>query len=189
MDLTSVNIFDLLVALGLFAAFVIGFIQGAIRRLLGIGSMVFAFLLASTLRDPFGNWLGDNWTQFPRAYSVLIGYGVLFVVFVAAFSIVIQGFYKRTNIYAKTPIVDEVVGGLLGVLEAVLLLGFVIIIVDSFPFGTTAPFSGELGFVRSLFNAIDGSQTQAIFRNSLIPGFFLLVGGFVPSDIVSAYRH
>ncbi len=188
MNLGAIDLFDLLVVLGLFAAFVLGFIQGVIRRVLGIGSMLFAFLLASNLRDSFGGWLADNWTQFPRAYSLMIGYATLFIVFTAVFSIVIQGFYKRTHIYAKTPIIDEVGGGILGVVEAVILLGIVIVILDTFPFQTTPPFSGELGFVRSLFQAVDGSSTQAVFRGTLLPAFFALVGGLVPHDVASIYR-
>lgn len=188
MDLGAIDLFDLLVLLGLFAAFILGFIQGAIRRLLGIASMLFAFLLASNLRDPFGNWLANNWTQYPRAYSLMIGFGTLFIVFALVFSIVIQGFYKRTNIYAKTPVVDEVVGGVLGIVQAFVLLGIVIVILDTFPFQSTPSFGGELGFIRSLFDAIDGSQTQAIFRGTLLPGFFAVVGGLVPADVASIYR-
>ena len=188
MDLGSFDLFDLLVVLGLFAMFVAGFIQGAIRRVLGIGSMLFAFLLAADLRDSFGNWLADNWTQFPRAYSLLIGFGVAFVVLTAAFSLIIQGFYKRTHIYAQTPIVDEIVGGLLGVLQGIVLLGIVIVIVETFPFQSTPPFGGEIGFLRSLFEAVNGSQTEAIFRGSILPAFFAVAGGLVPSDVASAYR-
>ncbi len=188
MDLGAIDLFDLLVLLGLFAAFILGFMQGAIRRVLGIAAMVFALFLASNLRDSFGGWLADNWTQFPRAYSLMIGYATLFIVFTAVFSIVIQGFYKRTHIYAQAPIVDEVVGGVLGIVEAVILLGIVIVILDTFPFQSTPPFAGELGLVRSLFQAVDGSSTQAVFRGTLLPAVFALVGGLVPSDVASIYR-
>jgi uncharacterized membrane protein required for colicin V production len=47
--LSGANLFDLVIFLSLFAAFLIGFMQGTIRRLLGILSMVFSFFLAANL--------------------------------------------------------------------------------------------------------------------------------------------
>ncbi|HEX8940336.1 MAG TPA: CvpA family protein [Candidatus Limnocylindrales bacterium] len=192
MDLAGVirssTLFDLIFFLGLFAAFVLGYIQGVIRRLLGIASMVFAFLVAANLRDPLGAFLAANWTQFPREYSYLIGFGTLFVAFTVTFSIAIQGFYKRTPISARAPVIDEILGGLLGILQGLLLVAIGIMILDSFPFRTTAPFSGELGIVRSLADAVDGSAVHGLFHDVLIPGFLLLFGGLIPADVVRFYR-
>ncbi len=183
----SSNVFDLLVVLGIVAAFILGFVQGVIRRLLGILSMLFAFLVAANLRDPLGAFLASNWT-FPRDYSYMIGFGTLFVAFTVTFSIAIQGFYRRTPLWSRAPIVDEIVGGLLGVLEALMLVGFGIVILDSFSWSTVAPFAGELGFLRTLADAVDGSQVHGFFRDVLIPGFVLLFGGLIPGDLAQAFR-
>ena len=40
----NVNRFDLLVLLFAFGMFVLGFVQGTIRRVLGLASMLFSFL-------------------------------------------------------------------------------------------------------------------------------------------------
>lgn len=192
MDLAGIirssNLFDLIFFLGLFAAFVLGFIQGVIRRLLGIASMLFAFLVAANLRDALGAFLASNWTQFPREYSYMVGFGTLFVAFMVTFSIAIQGFYKKTPLWSRAPVVDEIVGGLLGIVQALLLVGIGIIIIDSFAFRTTAPFQGELGFLRTVADAVDGSQAHGLFRDVLIPGLLLIFGGLLPADIVRAYR-
>ena len=45
------NRFDLLFLLFLFGMFVLGFMQGTIRRLLGLASMLFSFLFAANLRE------------------------------------------------------------------------------------------------------------------------------------------
>ena len=47
------------------AMFVLGFIQGTIRRLLGLASMLFSFLFAANLRDPLGDYLAQNWNAVP----------------------------------------------------------------------------------------------------------------------------
>ena len=54
----SLNIFDLLVLFFVFGFFVAGFIQGTLRRLIGLAIVVVALLFAINLRDPLGSWLG-----------------------------------------------------------------------------------------------------------------------------------
>ena len=53
--LSSINVVDILIVIGLFALFVLGYIQGTIRRLVGIGSILFSFLLAAQLSVPLGS--------------------------------------------------------------------------------------------------------------------------------------
>ena len=81
---------DLLIVVYFVAFFVLGFAQGAIRRLLGIASMLFSFLLAANLARPLGDFLSANWTQFPPEYSYMIGFLTIFVAGVVAFALVIQ---------------------------------------------------------------------------------------------------
>ncbi|HZM72027.1 MAG TPA: CvpA family protein, partial [Candidatus Polarisedimenticolia bacterium] len=52
--LRSFNTFDLLIVLVLMGLFILGFIQGTVRRLLGIASIIFSFLVAAQLREPLG---------------------------------------------------------------------------------------------------------------------------------------
>ena len=111
----SLNIFDLLVFLGLFGMFVLGYIQGAIRRLVGLLSVTFSFFLAAVLSVPVGDFLASNWTYYPKEYSVMIGFGVVFLAAVIAFALVVQGTYKKVELFAKYPVLDEVLGGVLGV--------------------------------------------------------------------------
>lgn len=187
--ITSQNLFDLLVLLVLFFAFILGFVQGTIRRLLGIASILFSFLVAAQVRDALGSFLANNWTQFPREYSYMLGFLIVFVAGSVAFSLVIQGFYKRTPLMARATIVDEVLGGILGVLQALIIIGALTIILDSFfKLPNIAPDNDELKFLRDFWNALDPSGTASVFRGTLIPAFFALVGAFIPSDIRGLYR-
>ena len=57
---------------------------------------------------------------------------------------------QKQQLFAKYPVVDEVLGGVLGVFEGILLLLFVTIILDQYFLNVPAGFDNELGFLRTL---------------------------------------
>jgi uncharacterized membrane protein required for colicin V production len=180
----GLNLFDLVVILILAVAFVLGFIQGTIRRLLGLGSILFSYLLAANIRDPLGSFFAANWHQFPSEYSYMIAFGAVFLAASIGFSLVIQGFYKHQDLFVRAKFADEVLGGLLGIVQALVIVGAGIVILDSFFRNPALPRSdGELILVRDIYNAMTGSNTAAIFRETLIPAFNSIVGGLLPADI------
>ena len=183
------NIFDLLVLFGLAAMFLIGFIQRTIRRLLGLAAILFSFLLASTVRDPLGDFLASHWHQFPPQYAWMLGYLMVFVVGSIAFSLIIQGFYKPSPLFPNASLVDELLGGFLGILEGLLILGAITIILDStFAANPPVPKSDhELTFLRDFWTALNDSGTVGVFRNTLIPIFLIPFGWAVPADIRSLF--
>lgn len=182
--LTSIDLFDLLAILFVFAMFILGFIQGTIRRFLGLAAITFSFLLASQLRDPLGAFLAANWTHLPAEYSYMIGYGVIFLAASIAFSVVIQGFYRPQPLFARASVLDELLGGGIGIVQGLVILGAMVVILDSFfRIPGIAPNPNELGILRDLFEAYDRSGTAALFRESLIPAFLAVLGGFVPDAV------
>ena len=101
-------------------------------------------------------------------------------------SLVIQGFYKRTEISAHHPIVDDIVGGLLGILQGFMLILFVAIIFNS----TTlpAPRSGDITQLRDLQTAIvSQSHIANWFRESIAPPFVHILAIFLPSELVKLF--
>jgi uncharacterized membrane protein required for colicin V production len=186
--LSSINRFDLLVVLFAFGMFVLGFIQGTIRRVLGLASMLFSFLFAANLRDPLGNYLAANWNQFPDEYAVMLGFGIVFIAATIAFTIVIQGFYHKQALFAKASFADELIGGLLGVVQAFFLVGCVIVILDSFFRIPTIPRTdNEFAWIRSFFDLMNTSAFADLFRTRLIPGFITVFGLLIPTDIQAFY--
>jgi uncharacterized membrane protein required for colicin V production len=184
----SIDRFDLLVVMFLFAMFILGFIQGTIRRLLGLASMLFSFLLAVNLREPLGNFLAANWTQFPPEYSVMVGFGTVFLAATIAFTLVIQGFYHRQALFEKQTFVDEVIGGVLGVIQGLFFIGCMIVILDTFFLIPTIPQTNrELIFIRELHGFFNHSGTAALFRDTLVPGFYVVFGLFIPDALKTFY--
>ena len=184
------NRFDLLFLLFLFGMFVLGFMQGTIRRLLGIGAMAFSFLFAANLTNVVGPFLAENWNQFPDEYAVMLGFLIVFVAANIAFSLIIQGFYHRQPLFAKYTFVDEVLGGILGVVQGAFLVGCLIVILDSYFLIPGAPQSGgELPFLRGFFDFYTTSGTAELFRTQLIPGFFNIFGILIPDNIQFFYSN
>jgi uncharacterized membrane protein required for colicin V production len=180
----SLTIFDLVFFLFLFGFFVLGFAQGTIRRLLGLAAVGFSFLFAANIREPLGSFLAANWTQFPREYAYMIGFLTVFLAAWIAFTVTIQTFYTTQPLFEKYRFVDEVIGGILGVIEAGLLLVIAIVILDSFFLIPGIPPSGnELHFVRGFWEYMDAAQVTAFFRENVVPLFFAIFGLFIPDDI------
>jgi heme A synthase len=167
---------------------VLGFAQGTIRRLIGIASILFSFLFAANVAAPLGDFLGRNWTQFDPQYSYMLGFLTIFVAASLAFAIVVQGFYRPQPLFEKARFVDELLGGLLGLLQAAIILGAVVIVLDSFFARPGIPVrSSEITYLRDLWTALDGSRIVDVFRSTLIPAFFVIVGLFIPNDIKAYY--
>ncbi len=187
--LTSANVFDILVIIFLFGMFVLGYIQGTIRRLLGLAAIVFSFLLAGQLRDPLGAFLASNWTQYAPQYSYMLAYLFVFTFAGILFSVIIQSFYHTQPLFQDARFVDEVLGGVLGVLEGLVLIGCMIIILDSYFALPGLPDARSwLPFLPSIFALYDPSATAHLFRTTLIPAVLSVIGALMPADVRTMYQ-
>ena len=186
--LASISTVDLLLFLFFAGFFVLGFAQGTIRRLIGLGSVLFSFFLAANLSGPLGEFLGNNWRQFSPEYSYTVGFATIFVASAVAFALVAQGWYKPTPLFEKARFVDEVLGGLLGLLQAGVILGAVIVILGTFfLIPGIAPDSDELPLMRQIWEALDQSVIAQYFQDVLIPAFFAVFGFLVPDTITALF--
>lgn len=184
--LQSAPLADIVILLGFLAAFVLGFMQGAIRRILGILSIVFAFLVAANLRNPLGDYLAQNWRQFDYGYNHMLAFAVVFVVGTVVSSLVIQGFYKRTDLNANHPIVDDIVGGMLGLAQGLILLIFVVIIFNS---GVLPPaHGGDVSQFRYVHDLIASeSHIADAIRSAVAPPLMHILSFLMPADLVSMF--
>ena len=186
--LGSIQTVDLLLFLFFAGFFVLGFAQGTIRRLIGLGSVLFSFLLAANLSGPLGQFLGDNWRQFSPEYSYMVGFMTIFVAAALAFALVAQGWYKPQPLFEKARFADELLGGLVGLLQAGVILGSVIVILGTFfLIPGIAPDNDELPVLRQLWEALDQSVIAQYFQDVLIPAFFAIFGFLVPDTITALF--
>lgn len=185
---SSAGAVDLVLVLYFVGFFVLGFAQGTIRRVIGILSILFSFLFAATLSVPLGQFLADNWTQFVREYSYMIGFGTVFAASAIALALVVQSYYRPQQLFQKARFADEILGGILGVIQAAIIFGAILVILDSFfLIPGIPPDPQELPFLRTFWTAINETQFATFFRSTLIPASFVVVGLFVPDRIKAFY--
>lgn len=162
-----------LLAGGVFA----GFTQGMIRYILNAVAVLVAFVLASQLKGPVVDLLGF-WEAFSPEGRQLLVFNILFFGFTIAGFFVIRALYKRTRMPIARQL-DEIGGAIFGLLFAVLVICFALLVLDSFfeAGGQTG------GWVRSLYDALNDSVIIEFFRATVIPIAGFLVRPFVPSEL------
>jgi uncharacterized membrane protein required for colicin V production len=177
--------FDIVAFLFLLAWFILGYVQGATRRVFGIIALLFALLVAAQLRDPLGNYLASEWTTAPREYSLMVAFGALFLAVWIAISIGIQWAYRPAPLFPKYPALDEILGAVLGVVEGAILLMILVLVTDPYfhsTAGNTAAV-GEFPVFRALHDFLDTSLTAQYLRDQLIPNVLAVLGFLFPQDV------
>lgn len=182
--------FDVVALLFLVAWFIVGYAQGIIRRLFGIVALVFALLVAAQLRGPLGDYLAQQWTTAPAEYSDMVAFGALFVALWIALSIGIQLAYRPAPLLPRYPVIDEILGGVLGVLEGAILLIVLLLVTDPYFAGQSGQVasSGEFAPFRNLHGFLDDSLTAAYLRDNVIPNILAVLGFLFPHDVVDTFR-
>jgi len=185
----SMTLFDLVMFLALFAMFIVGYAQGLTRRLLGIVAILFSLVLGAQLRGPLGGYLASQWTTTPPEYGYMVGFLAVFVGAAVALSFGIQISYRPAPLLWRYPVLDELLGGVLGVVEGLIIFMALVIIMDPY-FGGTASggFAGEFTPLRQLHTFMQDSLFETVFRQSIIPGLFAVVGFIFPTSTVDFFK-
>lgn len=180
----GIAIVDLLFIAVLIAGFIAGFIQGVVRRLLGIAATMIAFILAANLRVPAGEILAENWTQYTAEYVTMLAFGGLFIVLFIFFSVLIQGFYRRAPVIEDKEWVDEILGGVLGVVEVSLILGIGAVVLASY-FGAPGFHydPSEYPWLRTIYTDVTLSAVGRFAIDTLIPVFIASTGPLIPDSL------
>jgi uncharacterized membrane protein required for colicin V production len=185
-DMTS---FDVVAFLFLLGWFILGYVQGTARRVFGIIALLFALLVAAQLRQPLGDYLAGEWTTAPHEYSLMVAFGALFLAVWIALSIGIQWAYRPAPLFQKYPVIDELLGALLGVLEGGILLVVVLLVTDPFFTSTAghAASSGEFPVFRALHDFLNDSLVAGYLRDHIIPNVLAVLGFLFPRDVVDTF--
>ncbi len=179
---------DMIVVAALACAFGVGYAHGAIRRILGLIAMTFAFLMAAAVSDPLGEFLATYWHDMPSSYSSMVAFLVIFLALVFASAIVIHGQYRRVAVFARRPLIDELLGGIIGVVEAVAGLTFLMIILDrGFQYDTIQA-RGALPEIHNLWSALTLSVTGAFLHGTTIPTLLRVAWVVLPDTVRDLYK-
>ena len=182
--------FDLVILLALMAMFIIGYAQGVVRRLLGIAAILFSLIVAAQLRAPLGDYLTQQWEGIVPSYSQMVAFGAVFIAAAVTLSLGIQITYRPAPLFQRSPVLDEILGGILGVLEGFLILIAIILILDPHynqPSVQAQVGTGEFTLLRDLHARLNESVVVDALRSNVIPALLTVFGILFPQDVRDAF--
>jgi len=187
----QITAFDLVIFLALLAMFIVGYAQGLIRRLLGTAAIILSIVIAALLRPPLGDYLAQQWTTIGPAYSHMIAFGAVFLAAAVTFSLGIQITYRPAPLLTRYPVLDEILGGIVGVIEGIIILVAVMLTLDPYytlPEVQDTVGRGEFELLRTLHGFLDETWTAGVLRETIIPALLSVFGFLFPADIVETFR-
>ena len=116
----------------------------------------------------------------------MVGYSIAFAVLVAALNIVTGPVLSRVAVSGVSRRMDQVLGAILGGVEAVLLISAAIVILDTY-FGTAGSLGKDpgLGFLKTLSEALDQSTIGQFLIKTTVPLVLTILGPLLPKDVSS----
>jgi uncharacterized membrane protein required for colicin V production len=175
------------VLVGFIAAFAFGgWRSGLLRRLIGIGFTVLAFVVGAYLRYPFAAIATSVSKNIPTDYANLVGYAIAFPAILAALHLVSNRLLAGVKVQGITKEVDSGLGALFGGLEAILVLSAAVVVLDAY-FGTGATPSAltHSGMLKDLTAQFNASTTVHLLRDTTVPIVLAILGPLLPTDVKS----
>ncbi len=172
---------DILLLIFLALAFLLGVLRGAVRQLIAVGAWLVTFVVAAYLRSAVADWLATQQAQLSREYLEMFGFLIAFVVLFSICLLIIEIGGSTIQLTSRA-LVDEILGGLLALGVAVLVLGALLIVLDSY-YAHPIPGGTEQELVRGLHLAFQRSAIIDALHRSLVPGLLALLGPLLPTQI------
>jgi uncharacterized membrane protein required for colicin V production len=164
--------------------FAVGFLRGTVRALLGVGASVLCFLVAAYVRVPLGNWLANNGSLDPF-YAQMLAFGAVFLALFIGLLLVIM-FSRTPTAITSHPLIDDIVGGLIGAFAAVMVVAGVTVILASFYSVSDVPATVESGLVADIYHALLGSGIATSIQTTVVPWMAFVLGPVIPTEVLAA---
>ncbi len=162
-----------------------GFRAGLIRSVLGLLFMAISFVIGAYLRYPIGALFTTFFKDVPSDYSNLVGYTIVFPVVLAGLHIVSGVLFKKVAVRGIEKGLDQALGAIFGGVEAILIISAAIVIVDTYLGTTQIRNTLGPGTLKTVTDALNGSTTVHILRDTTVPIVLGLLGPLLPKDISS----
>lgn len=175
------------VLVGFIAATIFGgWRTGFLRSLLGLLFMAVGLVVGAYLRYPVGAFASAFVKDVPADYANLIGYAIVFPVIVGGLHIASHLLIGKVAMQGVSRELDALLGAIFGGLQAILIVTAAIVIVDTY-LGTGGSLRHAVGpgALKSIHDAMDGSTTVRLLRDSTVPIVLTILGPLLPSDVSS----
>ena len=173
---------DILLGLVLAGAFLIGFFWGVVRGLLGLAAWLVTFLLAAHLSGPGGDYIQGQWRNFSPAFNHMLAFLITFGVLFTLGLILIQLGTRGSHDLSRYPIVDDILGGLLGAVLAILVVAAVIAILRTY-YEPVPESSNVADWATNLYVALRTSTIGGQIESGVVPIMNTLLDPLLPSTI------
>lgn len=162
-----------------------GFRAGLIRSILGLLFMVVSFVVGAYLRYPVGALFTTFFKDVPSDYSNLVGYTIVFPVVLAGLHLVGGVLFRKVAVKGITKEIDSGLGAVFGGVEAILIISAAIVIVDTYLGTSQIRHTLGPGMLKTITDALNGSTTVHLLRDTTVPIVLGLLGPLLPTDISS----
>jgi uncharacterized membrane protein required for colicin V production len=160
-----------------------GFRAGLIRSILGLLFMVIAFVAGAYLRYPVGALFTTFFKDVPSDYSNLVGYTIVFPIVLAGLHLVSGVAFRKVAVKGFTKEIDSGLGALFGGMEAILIISAAIVIADTYLGTSQIRHTLGPGMLKTITDALNGSTTVHLLRDTTVPIILALLGPLLPKDI------
>lgn len=177
-------VIDVLLVALLVGAFLLGIFRGALRQLVALGAWLVTFLLSAHVRPQIADWLEGQFATLSRPYVEMVVFVIAFVLLFGLALAIIQIGGRDITLISR-PVVDDLLGGAVMLVVAILAVSSFVIALDSFY--ATQPI-GEVGLsaLDELNSSFQRSAIIGTLRDSLVPGLHALLDPLLPADVRAA---
>lgn len=168
--------------------FIVGYVIGGwrtgfLRRLLGLGLAALSLVGGAYLRGPVGAIVAPMF-GVPKEYADMVGYAATFAVGFIGSNILASAPLKKVAMNGLSRKMDQTLGAVFGLAEAVLLISAAIVILDTY-FGSSGSLGKEvgLGFLKSLSEQLDSSSVGQLLSKTTVPFVLAILGPLLPKDV------
>lgn len=177
---------DVALLILLAAGFLLGVLRGSVRQLIVLGAWLVAFIVAAYLRPTVGDWIASNASDYSRGHVEMLAFLSSFLVLFTLAVLVIEIGGKTIQLTQRVAL-DEILGGFVALGATILVIGSIVIILDTYYAAFPSLANSELGIVRELNAGLSRSAIVRAMHDSLIPGLMALLGPVLPADIRAVY--
>jgi len=175
------------ILVGFVAAWIFGGLrQGFLRSILGLLFLAIALVVGAYLRYAVGAIATTFVKGVPEAYANLVGYAIAFPLILAGLHVMSGLLIGKVAVRGVSQTLDSALGAIFGAVQAVLILTVAVIIVDAY-LGTDSALRHTVGpgLLKSISEAMKGSTTVHLLRETTVPVVLTILGPFLPKDISS----
>ena len=173
---------DVILVAIIVVGFTVGYFRGAVRQLIAIGAWAVSFLIGAHARPLVGDLLGDQWTQYSQQYAEMLAFGIVFGALFAVGLLLAEIPGNRITL-TQHEWLDDITGGLLGALLAILVSASVKVILGTVYGQGLPPVGDHVMWLRDLHTALLDATFMRTALDSLISGLGVIFGPLLPVDV------